>query len=289
MTSHVLGMVFGLINTAALHLAKGMQLQGIETLRWRSTPRAERSGRKAAIYILGVILNNTSPVWLILANRFAAPAYATGMFGVGIVILMLYSHFILGEHVAPINYLGAALIVAGTALFGIHAHRYDNLDVSLMSAGAVSIIAVLFVVSAAVVCLIVLRRGSALAISAGFGLFAGGVGSLDPVLKALGQNAAGAATIVPSVAWGWIPYIVSFGFGVLAFVSVQFAFHRGAIASSMIPIQTSTYVLLPVVVQLVALPGYTATMLLWAAVALLLTGIAFTQAGPRQKVAGEAS
>ena len=284
MTSPGLGMLFGLLNTTALHVAKGMQQHGIQTLKWRSTPREERSGKRAVIYLIGVVLNNTSPIWLILANRFAAPAYATGMFGVGLVLLLLYSHFVLREEVAPINYAGAGLIVAGTVLFALHASRNAELDLSAMSPVTVTVFTIAFFLSTGVVALLSLRRRTALGLSAAFGLFAGGIGSLDPVLKAVGQHAGGAATFFPSVAWGWVPFVFSFGLGVLAFISVQFAFHHGAIARSMVPVQTSTYVLVPVLVQLLALPGYMANSLLILAVAVLLVGIACTQAGPRSSV-----
>ncbi len=281
MTSPVLAMTFGLINTTALHLAKGMQQQGIETLRWRTTPAANRSGTKATIYILGVILNNTSPIWLILANRYAAPAYATGMFGVGLVLLLLYSHLILREPVSAVNYLGAALILLGTVLFAIHANQNDDLSVASMSPGAVSLFTVAYLLATGLLALLSIRRSTPIGLSAAFGLFAGGVGSLDPVLKAVGQNAGGTAMFFPAVAWGWIPFLLSFGFGVLAFVSVQYAFHHGAVARSMAPVQTSAYVVVPVTVQLLALPGYRVSLLLVLAVALLLIGIACTQSGPR--------
>lgn len=277
MTSPGVGMLFGFINTASLHLAKGMQRQGIQTLRWKSTPRDQRSGRIAIIYLVGVILNNMSAVWLILANRFAAPAYATGMFGLGLVILLLYSHFILREPVLPVNYLGAALIVLGTALFALHSSRFDDLNVSAMSPRTVGLFAAAYALLASAIVFFALRGKRPAVISAAFGLFAGGIGSLDPVLKALGQNSEGHATFFPAYPMGWIPFLASFLFGLVAFLSVQFAFHRGAVASSMIPVQTSVYVFLPVVVQLAALPGYEATALLLVAGVLLLGGIAFTQ------------
>ena len=74
-----------------------MQRQGIGTLRWRRVSKDKRSPKRAAICIAGVLLNQSTPVWLILANRFSAPAYATGVFGLGLVLLLAYSSFILEE------------------------------------------------------------------------------------------------------------------------------------------------------------------------------------------------
>lgn len=281
MRSPLLGLVFGLINTTTLHLAKGMQRQGIGMLRWRSLPRDERSKGKAVIYVAGVILNNLTAVWLILANRFAAPAYATGMFGVGLVVLLLYSHVLLGEPVAPINYFGAALVVVGTALFGYHSLTMGRADATLLDSVTVTVFTVAFLLGAGAFAVVAIRNGSTTLVAAAFGIFAGGLASLDPVLKALGQNSGGSAGFIPATAWGWIPFGSSFVLGTIAFLSSQYAFLKGADASSMIPVQTSVYVLIPVVVQLLALPGYTADAILLSGIVLILGGIVFTQMGRR--------
>ncbi|MFW5689914.1 MAG: hypothetical protein ACOC1U_10105 [Spirochaetota bacterium] len=281
MTSPGLGMLFGFINTTTLHLAKGMQRQGIETLRWRSTPRHDRSKGKAAIYVIGVILNNMAAVWIILANRFAAPAYATGMFGLGLVVLLLYSHFLLDEPVRPINYVGAALVIVGTAVFALHALRNRSVQTARFDPIVVGIFAASFVLAAFIVVVFAMRSGRPFRIALAFGIFAGGLGSLDPVLKSLGQTAGLTAGIIPTAAWGWIPFGISFLFGTTAFFSVQYAFYHGADASAMVPVQTSVYVLTPVVVQIIALPGYQLTLSLTAGIAIILLGIVLTQMGRR--------
>lgn len=281
MTSPLLGMLFGFLNTSTLHLSKAMQRQGIETLRWWKVPRAERSGAKAMIYIGGVILNNMTPVWLILANRFAAPAYATGVFGLGLVVLLLYSHFILGEPVDPINYAGAGLIIAGTVLFALHAVVRGRIQVWRFDPGLVGWIAGGYIVVAGLFALFVVRSGRRFLFAAAFGLLSGGMASLDPVMKALGQWAGGDPGFLPAVAWGWIPFVASFVLGTAAFLTAQFAFLHGADASTMVPIQTSVYVLLPAVVQIIALPGYEPTVLLGVGIVIILAGIVLTQMGRR--------
>ncbi|MFW5826123.1 MAG: hypothetical protein ACOCVO_01060 [bacterium] len=281
MTSAYLGMLFGFINTSTLHLSKGMQRQGIETLRWWKLPRSERSSGKAFIYIGGVILNNMTPFWLILANRFAAPAYATGMFGLGLVVLLIYSHFILGEPVDPVNYAGAGLIVAGTVLFALHAISHGRVSVSQFDPVLVGWIAGGYVVGAGLFALFVVRTGRRFLFAAAFGLLSGGMASLDPVMKALGQWAGGIPAFLPVVAWGWLPFLASFVLGTAAFLASQFAFLKGADASTMVPVQTSVYVLLPVVVQLAALPDYDLTPTLALGMLVISGGIVMTQMGRR--------
>jgi len=276
-SSPLLGLLFGFINTTALHVAKGMQRQGINTLRWRSQEKSQRSGKHAVIYIAGVILNNSSPVWLILANRFSAPAYATGMFGVGLVFLLIYSRFLLHEPVAPVNYLGAIVVMVGTILFSLHSFQMGSLNVSAMKTQVVTIFIVVYLVIAGIGLVIGFRSSSGLVLGLTFGFFAGGAGCLDPILKSIGQNASGAATLVPAEAWGWIPFGLSFVLGLSAFVSVQIAFYRGARASVLVPFQSSLYVLIPVVVQLIALPGYMATPVLISGIGCIVVGIFLMQ------------
>lgn len=279
MTSPALGLLFGLINTTSLHVAKGMQRHGINTLRWARQTKEERSGRHAIIYIAGVMLNNSTPIWLILANRFAAPAYATGMFGVGLVLLLLYSSIVLKEPVGPVNYAGAAAVVAGTILFSLHSIALGALDVSLMDRRTVATFAAVYLALAATGMALGLRSRNGLAIGLTFGLYAGGAASLDPLLKAIGQNASGTASVVPAVPWGWIPFGLSFVLGVSAFITVQFAFLRGARASVFVPFQSSLYVLIPVVVQLIALPGYVPTPVLVTGMGCIVAGIVLMQLG----------
>ena len=277
MTSPALGLLFGFINTTALHVAKGMQRQGINTLRWRTLPKKERSSRNAVIYIIGVALNQSTPIWLILANRFSAPAYATGMFGVGLVLLLLYSSLVLKEPVMRINYAGAAAVIVGTALFSVHSLRSGDLDIATMDRRLVTIFVSVYLLVTIVSAGISLRSRSRQFLTIAFGLFAGGAASLDPILKAIGQTSSGTARILPGIGSGWVPFGLSFLLGITAFVAVQFAFLRGARASTFVPVHSSVYVLVPVVAQLICLPGYDPSMLLIGGIGCIVAGIILMQ------------
>jgi multidrug transporter EmrE-like cation transporter len=289
LTSPALGLLFGFLNTAALHVAKGMQQQGINALRWRRLPAELRHGRTLWIYIAGVVLNNSAPVWLILTNRFAAPAYATGMFGIGIVLLLIYSVMILGERVSALNFAGAAIVVVGTVLFGVHAIRLGDVDLSAIQRETVIQFILIFLGLGIFAVAAAFRLRSPVAASFAFAFYAGGAACLDPFLKAIGQTAAGTATLLP-VGWaGWLPFLFSFALGSSAFVVVQVAFLRGARASVFVPFQSIIYVLVPVVLQLIALPGYRASAVLVVGVVFILAGIVLMQVGRRtpSPLAGE--
>jgi hypothetical protein len=199
------------------------------------------------------------------------------MFGVGLVLLLIYSSVVLKEPVLPVNYLGAFIVVGGTILFSIHSIQLGHLDVSLMDRRTVFVFIAVYMVTATVVVLLGLRSRRGFVIGLTFGLFAGGAACLDPILKAIGQNASGMATLVPTELRGWIPFGLSFVLGIAAFIMVQIAFLRGARASVLVPFHSSLYVLLPVLVQLLALPGYVATPILISGIACIVAGIILMQ------------
>ncbi|MBU8914299.1 MAG: hypothetical protein KOO61_09780 [Spirochaetales bacterium] len=291
MTFALVGLLLGLINTTTLHIAKAMQRHGINTLRWARLSAEERSGKHAAIYIVGVILNQTTPLWIILANRYSAPAYATGMFGVGLVLLLVYSSVVLKEPVSPVNYLGAIIVMGGTILFSVHSIQMGSLDVSLMDRRTVFLFSVAYMAASSLGLMVGFRSRKGRIIGIAFGMFAGAAAGLDPILKALGQNASGSASLIPTELWGWLPFGLSFVLGSCGFFTVQIAFLRGARASVFVPFQSSLYVLLPVVVQLLALPGYAATPILVTGIACIVAGIIFMQLGrnPAASVVEEAA
>jgi len=112
------------------------------------------------------------------------------------------------------------------------------------------------------------RRGSLF--GAALGIFTGGLACLEPVYKGIGQSMGGIPGFLPSVSGGWIFFIVSFGFGFLAFMATQFGFARGVRASVLVPMHNSVFVALPILLQSLALPGFRFTPA--AAVGLILVG-----------------
>ena len=69
------------------------------------------------------------------------PPSARGMFGFGLVVLLLYSRFVLHEQVVVINYAGATLVLVGTLAFGYVSLTYTDIDVSAMRPATIGIFA----------------------------------------------------------------------------------------------------------------------------------------------------
>ena len=83
----LLGILFGIINTLILHLAKAMERHGIETFSKDKT--LKEKGKKPTIYVIGFILNNTVFVWQIIGINFASATVFSSVFGLGLILLMI--------------------------------------------------------------------------------------------------------------------------------------------------------------------------------------------------------
>jgi len=274
--NQLIALLFGIANTLAIHFAKVMQRFGIQAVTGE-----DKSVKRRVIYWSGFMLNNTSFLWIMIANEFAPPSYATSMFGLGIIALMITSRIVLKEQVTKRHFAGAIILVAGTLVLG-----YDGIVNPSSSLSNIRLTSVWIFIAAFLVCaftglFFVLRGKSKWLVGVAFGLLAGGLGGLDPVLKGIGQQIGGVIGLLPQDPIGRLPFVLSFFFGSGAFFTVQWGFHRKADASVIAPFHAALYVLMPQIVPLVAMPG--APLSAFKLVGMLLTtGGVFLAGAPRR-------
>lgn len=281
MSGHVAAMAYGVLGTILYHVSKGMQRQGIEAVsgiflsrkKAGTAVRPRPSSKSVVLYAAGFILNNSLGFFAILANRHAPASYFTSMFGLGVVALMLYSGLILKEPTRPLQYAGAAVLAAGTLILGydgILRERLSMAGIDLPAFGIVTgltFLAVVFFLGPAH------RSRSLVLLCVFYGLITGLAASLDPVLKGIGQSLGGGARYLPRLPWGWVFFLLSFVFATLSFAASQWIFSRGGRASVLIPSQNFSYIVYPLLIQGVALPGFKLTA--WTAAGLAVTCLGF--------------
>ncbi len=280
-----LSLLFGIISTTVLHIAKAMERQGIEIfdqlkarLTRQNLPEEAKGLKKPAIYLVGFVLNNLTMLWIMLSNMFG-PAYLfTNMFGLGLVALMIYSAKLLKEPIQRIEYGGAALIIGGSMVIAIEtifardpALNYSTMDVTLTW---VVIAVFMGIFGALLVFSIKTHKG----VGVLFGLFAGGCGGLDPILKGIGQQLGGFSGFLPSTPEGWIAFLPSFVVSSLAFWVTQWGFARKAQASVLVPCYNSCYIVLPIILNVIAWPGFGLFWSTYAGLGLVIVGIVLMQA-----------
>ncbi len=119
-------MGWGIVSTVLLHISKAMERQGIEIFDQirakikNSGANIEGGAKKPTIYIVGLIINNLTIIWMMLATSSGAPAsFFTSVFGIGLIALMIYSSRILHEPIQKIEIIGAIILVLGTLIIGI--------------------------------------------------------------------------------------------------------------------------------------------------------------------------
>ena len=105
-----------------------------------------------------------------------------------------------------------------------------------------------------------------------FGLFAGGGGCFDPIFKGIGQNLNHNPGIFPGSSLGWTIFLLSLVFTTTAFWIMQWGFSKNVRAALLIPMHNSIFIGLPILIQLVALPGYKITFITVLGMLLILVG-----------------
>lgn len=285
MSNSAIALAYGIIGSVLFNLSKGMQRHGIKSLSFFFPKKPNRgkeerppgSANLMALYVTGAVLNNSLGFFAILANRHAPSSYYTSMFGVGLIALMLYSGFILKEPIHPLQYAGAVLLTLGTLLLG-----YDGIIRENVSMGNINLTVAGIVIAASflfwtVLLLYAHRTRSLLILGVVYGLFLGFSASLDPVLKGIGQNLGGGGRYLPKHSLGWIIFLSSFIFTTLSFVVSQWVFSRGVRASVFVPSQNFGYIVSPIYIQAISLPGFHLTGWTVSGLTIIVLGIVIMQ------------
>lgn len=239
----VLAMAIGVVGTSVIHLSKGVMKRGIERLRRRDRGSSRRD---RAIYGLGIAMNFTNPLWVIIANRFAPTAYYTSMYGLGLIALLVYSRWRLGEELSVRQQVGILTIVLGTLVIGTLELSGDVASLYSASRRVLLMISVLWLV-AAPLSAVMARRVTRMLREVVFGVAAGGAAALEAVVKGVAQAGPEVNTVLPQSAETWVLFVASFAGAALAFGMIQWSFLRSCRASMMGAIYTTTYVAVPLI------------------------------------------
>lgn len=266
MTGPAVALLVGIAGTTAIHLSKGMMRDGIVMMRRRRTRAV------LLYYAVAVVLNHTNPLWVILSNRFAPAAYYTSMYAVGLVPLLLFARFRLGEEVTRKHAVGITVILIGSIVVGARGITAGDAKFAEVGYGAAPPL-LLFGLLVPAVCLAILaasrgRRAAWRYVL--FGLAAGGMSSLDAVFKGVAQRLALPA-FLPSDPVAIALFATSFVLALGAFLVTNWAFASECGAAQLIAVYTPTYVVLPVVLNAV-LSGQSAGLVTYFAVAAVAAG-----------------
>lgn len=260
-----IGLFFGICNTLILHLAKAMERQGIEIFSRQKS--FKEKGKKPLIYLIGWTLNNTVFLFQVIAVQFSTATVFSSVFGLGLILLMFYSHYILHEDIKKPEIIGAIFIIFGTTLVGFF-QIVEPSAVQVVNFTNFYILILILLIFFVVLFIFSLKTGIAIAII--FGLISGSLGAIDLVFKRIGLM-EGLGNI-----WDLetLPLLLlSFLVGFLAFFMTQYGFAKGANASKLVPMFNSFYIIIPILFELVMLEGYILSGYKILALVIIVIGI----------------
>ena len=310
-TGILIAMLIGIAGTSTIHLSKGVMKHGVVLLRACALPEAATGSRSAAlaetaaanaaagsaastarrvkargIYTAGVAMNFTNPIWVIVANRFAPTVYYTSMYGVGLVSLLFFSHIVLHERLDGRRLLGAVVVIAGTLIVGLGRIVTPVPAMYLANRTLVLLVAAGWAVAAPLIALFS-RRVSLTLQELLFGLFGGGLASLEAVLKGVAQSGAAGSTFLPQTGPNWVIFVVSFLGAAGAFAMIQWSYLRRCRVSVMAAAYDVSYVALPLVLVAVAVPGEQLGLLSILGLLVLAGGAFMMQSKPTAAVGAQ--
>lgn len=264
----VIAMCVGIMGTSVIHLSKGFMRHGITT-------------RSRVTYTVGVLMNFTNPLWVIVANRFAPTVFYTSMYGIGLIPLLIFSRVVLREQLQLRQYRGIAVIVLGTLLIG--AGNLLGGTPSLYGADLKMLLsfAALWVVAAPLFSRLI--RGKAVRVQEYvFGVAAGGLAALEAVVKGVAQAGPKGSSFLPQSSPGWWLFGVSFLGAAGAFAMIQWSYFRRCRASMMGSLYDTAYVTLPLLLTALLVEG--AELGSWSIAGMASLSVGVIETGQQKQV-----
>lgn len=232
--------MIGIVGSGTIHLS-----QGLLKLAVHQRHSGDHSARNRWLYVLGISLNFSAPLWVILANRFGPTVLYTSMYATGLLGLILFSCWKLRRPLRKLEIFGALGLIAGSALlvFGYHHAGINAMD---RTAPAWLIGAALIMAALTWPAVALANRSRQLPP----GLVMGGIGgaflALDAMLKGVAQADGGVSGFLPMTGPGWTLFLLSFLGAAAALGMTQWAHARDQPPTATIAAYDAAYVALPV-------------------------------------------
>ena len=235
----IVGLIIGIIAYVMLYLGKGIQKYAIEGLKIDKSIKSKHSG----IWIFGFVLTTSYMFIQWLALIFAPINIIAPLGGIGLIVLALFSYYILHEEIYKIQILGVILIIVGTTIVTIFNPNTGEINLGDLS------LPLLF----AFLLPIIIVEIIAITISKLRGYFAAGliIGITAGTFNAF-QTVSKRITAIPdpflSISFTFITFLAA----VLTLLFTQYSFAK-AKANVAVPSYTSTSISLAVILSLVGL------------------------------------
>ena len=233
------GLIIGFVAYLLLYIGKGLQKYSIEGLKVDKTVKSKHSG----IWIFGTILTSIYMFVQWGALLFAPINLIAPLEGIGLIILLLFSYYVLKEAITRIEIIGVVLIIVGiifVTLFNINTGAISISDFNFASF-LVFLIPVLSVEAVAII-------GSHLNDYKFAGLILGLTAGSCQAFQTVSKRITAVADPLITTAFTFVTFLMA----TLTLLVTQYGLAK-AKANVVVPCFTSASVILAILVGIVAL------------------------------------
>jgi len=252
-----LGVMLAIIAYACLYLGKGLQKFAVVGYTKKDATRGDK-GRNTGIWIGGLVLTGAFMFIHLFALKFAPISVIAPFEGLGLIILCLFSYFILKEPIERMKLYGIILIVVGLILTAIFMPGPEAIPV--VFDWVVFIIFLSAIMGAFVLLGLFSKFNRYKAAGLIFGSFAGAFMCFQTLTKRI--------TWIPG--YGYFVFIM-FGFAVATLVMTNFGFLK-AEAVVVVPSFTANSITLPTFLAIFIFDE-PVVVFQWIGIAIIVVGV----------------
>ncbi len=233
----LLGLLIGIVAYVIEYIGKGIQKYSIEGWKVDKSVKSRHTG----YFILGTIMTS-SYVFIQWSALFFAPVnIIASLEGLGLVVLVLFSYFVLKEEISKIQIVGIILILLGTVFITMFTSNTGVIQSNDFNQTAFNIIAITTIIVEGILILFS-KYNNYKAAGLIIGITAGTFMALQTVTKKI--------TTIPDLALVFT--LLMFGVTTLTFLFTQFAFAK-ANANIVVPCFTSASITIAILIGVIAL------------------------------------
>ncbi len=256
----ILGLSLGILAYISLYLGKGIQKYAIEGYKDRG--KYSGKGKNTGIWIFGTLLTSAYMFIQWIALFFAPINLIAPIEGLGLIVLVAFSYYILKESISKFQMGGIALIIIGTILITLLSSNPSDVTFSTLNVELFILISLVIIIIEIII-LLATKYYKLKAIGLIFGLIAGTFMAFQTVSKRI--------TAIPNTLLSTVFIIITIIMALLTLLITQYAFTK-AKANLIVPCSTSSSIILAVLIGLVSL-NEQFNIFQFIGIALLILGI----------------
>ncbi len=237
MNGIIFGFFIGIIAYTLFYLGKGVQKYSIEGIK------KEKSLKNTMIWTFGTVLTTSYMFIQWIALLYAPINIIAPLDAFGLIILIIFSYYILKEKIIKIEIVGILLISLGTIMITVFNSNLSDIQLNNFSPQAfVIIFSIIVSVELVTFALAKLRYKKYLGLN--LSILAGTFMAFQTVTKRI--------TAIPDATITLIFTLITFALAILTMIFTQYAFTK-AKANLSVPFFTSTNILIAIFTGIIAL------------------------------------